>query len=514
MNERWQRAASRPGTLGLMSTRRPAPIARLIPILLLVAAIGVAGCGSSSTKSSGSSSHSSAGVSVSAPLQSELSYFAAGSPFILSVNTDPNSTSVQNANALVNTIPLAPLGEAALEQKLESLGINYQTDIKPLLGNPISIGADTALPTGAAANNFLITWVASSASKLSALLAKVPGLHPSRTTDGAKVYLLGGTAAAIDGATLLFADNETDLDSALAHHAQQTGFTSADYQRDVAGLPQGSFMQAFGDLTAVLSGAKAAKARTIPWVGAIKGYGAAMNATASGLSIQYRVDTSGASLSSAELPLATGSTPPSLAGSEPITVGVSNPAHALDFILGAYKTLDPAKYAKAQPATIAALTSFLNQLSGNTVIASNVQTTVGRLALSDPSQAETQLKTLMTSPGLFNGGTKPTSLGGGFYAVADNSTVLTLGITGDQLVLGKASPAQLKAFAAQPATPAPAGTQGTLAFRVALPELFKLVLHTEPSGIAATVLNLLGDVTGSNQTSTSAMTGTATLAVK
>ena len=99
---------------------------RVISLLLTVfAGGGLAACGSSS---SGSSS----------PVASELSYLPSGSPFVMTVVTDPNSPAVTNAQALVRRFPVANLGESALFSKLQQQGINYDADIRPLFGNPIA----------------------------------------------------------------------------------------------------------------------------------------------------------------------------------------------------------------------------------------------------------------------------------------------------------------------------------------------------------------------------------------
>ena len=111
-------------------------------------------------------------------------------------------------------------------------------------------------------------------------------------------------------------------------------------------LPTDSLISAFGDLTAVLSQPSAAQAKKVPWVNALKGYGVAISANATGLNFQYRLDTSGQTLSESQLPIAPGSTPPSLAGSQPISVGVSDPSRIVKFILQAEQLASPSSYAK------------------------------------------------------------------------------------------------------------------------------------------------------------------------
>src|SRR2546421_6644940 len=126
---------------------------RLLPIVLLTA-IAVAGCGSSS---SGSAS----------PAKTELSYFPQGSPFVMSIATDPNSAAIKNTEALIGHFPLATFGESALMAKLQQLGINYQSDIRPLFGNPIMFGVTgESFSSHSVGSAFLAVWQTKDAGKL------------------------------------------------------------------------------------------------------------------------------------------------------------------------------------------------------------------------------------------------------------------------------------------------------------------------------------------------------------
>lgn len=225
--------------------------------------------------------------------------------------------------------------------RLQQLGINYQSDVRPLFGNAVMIGAPQSSISGASSNNFLIVWVTKDAGKLSALVKKL-GVHSVGTHDGATLYQSGGVSTlAIDGATLVFAPSSDIVTGALDRHAHGGGFSFADFSRDLAGLSQSALIEAFGELTGVLSTPRAAKARSVPWVGAIRGYGAAISATPSGLTFQYRVDTSGGSLSPSQLPIASGSSAPSFAGAMPITVALNDPAQVFSFAEAAEQSASP-----------------------------------------------------------------------------------------------------------------------------------------------------------------------------
>jgi hypothetical protein len=482
-------------------------VRRLLVLLLAVLVVG--GCGSSTPASS-------------SPVSSELSYFPSGSPLVISIATDPNSSAVKGAQALIGRFPLAAFGESALMAKLGQLGINYQNDIRPLFGNPIMLGAtgSTLTPTPGS-SSYLVVWVTNDAGKLGALIKKLPGIHNVGSHNGATLYQTGATAAiAVDGATAVLGPSTAAVDSALDRHTQGSGISTADYSRAFQGLPQGTLIQAFGSLTGLLSRASAAKARRVPWVAALRAYAATVGVSSAGLMFNYRLDTTGRALTPAEVPFSSSSATPSFAGKLPITAGIKDPAHVVAFAEAAEQAVNPSSYAAflkrqraARAKTGVDLNTLLGMLSGDLIISSDTHTTMGRASVSDPVAAARTLSKLIKDPlAISSKARRVSALGGGFYALKGGRTVV-IGIVGKQLVAGNASPARLRAFAS--AAPSPAvGAQGSVAFRVALVELLRIALKQAPPKIAQTILSSLGDITGWISATPSAIIGSATLAVQ
>jgi Protein of unknown function (DUF3352) len=501
--------------LRLRASRVPCyPMLRKI-LLAGVVAVAIAGCGSSS-----GSSH------AQTPLATALSYFPTDTPFVIAVTTNPNSSALQSAEGqLTNRFPEATLGIAALEEKLQSFGLNYDSDIKPLFGNPILLGAvsNTALSAGAARDNYLFSWVASSASGLKSLVSKLTHTGSSTDTrDGASLYPLGAVTLAVDGATALIGPPSV-VNAALDTHAHDLGFTQDEYASDTSGLPQSNLMEAFGNLTAVLSRASAAKARQVPWVNAIRSYGAAISTSSSGITFQYRVNTNGSALSASQVPIAAGSATPDLVGTAPVSVGINDPAQIVSFALAADQAVSPSSYAafEARMAKLKStegidLQSLTSLLTGSVIIAKDGSGAIGRATVSNPTKAASVLAKLASAPhGVFKSGTAFTKLGGGFYQIKKSGSPITLGVTGNQLVLGKATVAQEKAFAAAPTTPA-SFAHGSVAFQVALSTLLRSKLSSGGSAVSAiaqTLLSHLGNLTGWLAATPSALTGSATLAL-
>jgi hypothetical protein len=483
---------------------------RRFGVLVVLGALAVAGCGSSSSPGSPN------------PINAELSYFPKGSAFVMSVATDPNSTAVKQMQGLLGRFPLASFGQSAVIAQLQQLGIDYQGDIRPLFGNPIMFGLATATPTGKAGSALLAVWVTKDAGKLSSLVKKIPGVHSAGTHDGATLYRLGGSATiALEGATAVLGSAEGSVNSALDRHGQGGGMTSDDYTKAFVGLPQNSLIQAFGNLTGTLSQPRIAQARRVPWITALRGYAATVGATPSGLTFNYRLDTTGGSLTGAQLPLASGGRTPNLAGTMPITVGIENPARIASFIESAEQTTSRGSYAKfvrdqarLRATTGVDLNSLVGLLRGELIVASDTHTTIARAGVSNPASAASILSKLVSAPRrAFSNTTAVARLGGGFYAIKHPGTTITIGIASNQLVVGKASVSQLRAFAAAPTAPA-AGAQGSIAFRVAPVDLLHLVMRTAPPKLAQTILSSLGDVTGWVSATPSALVGSASLAVR
>jgi hypothetical protein len=481
-------------------------VSLIVAVLSVTAALVLAGCGSSSSGSN--------------PAATSLSYFPKDSLFVMSLQTDPNSSAIQSMQSLLHRFPAVTFGEAALTARLEQLGINYSTDVRPLFGNPAVIGIASAAASGARAN-FLVAWVTKDSGTLDNLVKKLH-LSSRQTVDGAKVYSVSTAALAVDGSTLVLAASPTALKSALDLHAHGGGLTTADQSRAMGSLPSDALVLAFGDLTAVLSQPSAAKAKQVPWVNALKGYGVAISANATGLTFQYRLDTSGATLSASQLPIAPGSSPPSLAGSLPISVGVTDPSRIVRFVEDAERITSPTKYAAftarqaaARAKTGVDLNSLVNLLTGQAALSSDGKVTMIRGQLSDPAAGKSTLAKLATQPKVFSSGpVKVSRAPGGFYLFKEATHTTTVGVVGDKLVIGiRATPAQLTSFANAPGTPAQ-GAQGSVAFKVGLPALLQLALKQVQNKTVQTLLSSLGDITGWLAAEPAALTGSATLGIR
>jgi hypothetical protein len=467
----------------------------------LLAALTLAACGSAAHR------RPAGAAALSGALRTELSYFPAGDPVLLAVQTSPSSPAVKAANQLADSVPTLVAATAALKDKLQSIGLDYASSVRPLLGNPVMVGYAGATPTLASSGDVLLCWVTAGAAKLRALLGAAHA--PQGASDGtARLYPLGSTETlAVQGATLLLG-HPSAVRAALARHASRDGgFSAAEFAALTGGVSGRALITVAGDLSAVLSRPSAASARRVPWVAAIRGYSATISAAAGALTLRFALETSPAGLTAAELPLSPTASPPSIAATNaPITVGLSDPAALLGFVLAAARRSSSRRLSLLGGASeMSAARTLIAQLGRSANITSNGHALLMRAGLLSPSRARAALATLALS---HRGARR---LGSGFYRASAHSIV---GIADGQLLVGRrTSVAALRAFATAPSTPA-AGAQGPLAFRVSLGALLGVALKHPPSGIAATLLAQLGAITGWVRDSTSALTGQATLALR
>lgn len=475
----------------------------------LVLACVLAACGSSTGSSAPSN-----------PLATELSYMPAASPVVAAITTDPNSAPVKNLTSLLTKVQVASLITTAFNQDLQKQGLTYDADVKPLLGNPVVVGGVETAGAGSKLEAVGV-WVTKSASKLNALTTR-KGNHDKKigSHDGATLYRSqSGTVLAIDGPTVVVADTEALVNAALDRHANSNGMTVSQYNQRISGLPSQPLVTVSGNVAALLSTGKAAQARQIPWVAAIKGYGVAINAASDGLSLDWKVDTTGRQLTAAQLPLAAGSTPPALAAREPGSLGIRDPAQIATFTLSALQAADPNNYAQFQAALGALRNGFgidatgaLGQLTGDLITAGEGSVSLIRAGVSDPTVVNQTLANLQKHIHALSPTTNMKPLGGGFYLLSTSSATVAVGVVGKQLVAGNAPPARLRAFAAEPTKQSDG--HGAIAFSESLQQVTKLTGALVHSPQAQLILSELKDFSGWVANTPSALTGNLRVTIK
>jgi hypothetical protein len=231
-----------------------------------------------------------------------------------------------------------------------------------------------------------------------------------------------------------------------------------------------------------------------------------LSAASAGLTLSFRVDTGGATLSASQLPLAAGAGTPGLVAGEPVQIGLTGAGQTLAFI---EQASGGKAFAGLPSARAAAAKQLLAQLTGSTALDTNGHGTMLRATVADAAKARGPFRQLISAEHGSH------VAGGSFYRfTATHGGKTYARLSGSQLLIGHGVPLPaLEAFASASAAPA-TGARGPLAFRIALPQLLALVLRHRPSAVEALILAQLGDLSGWASNSTSALTGQATLSLR
>jgi hypothetical protein len=413
---------------------------RPIVISLVLSALLVAGCGGDDSGSA---------------LDSALSYLPKDAPFALVIDTDLDGDQYEAAQGLLKKFPFGGQIQNSLRQQLEQgTNIDFEDDVRPLLGNPMVVGG-----TGAA----LITSSSDGAGIVGAIQAKdeealddlIDKTKPNKTGEesGATLYEEGDTVFAVEDDTLIFAGDRQQLTQALKRADGDDHLDEDAFNQGLDGLPETALARLYTDVEALLkSDPGSADARRIKWVDALRTLGATVVAGNDSIDVDFRLRTEG-DLSDDELPIAPGDEAPDVIKQDAeVGLGIRDLAHIVKFAENAGQAVDPAgfgDYAKAKKTIDTQLgvsldDDLIGQLTGNVSSTISIDGKFGvRSELKDPRAFERTLaKVADVLPSFAEGagfGTVGLSKPKGseqFYALAQpDGDAVVFGVVDDTLVV-------------------------------------------------------------------------------
>ncbi len=268
----------------------------VVAALVAGAAIAVAGCGSSAT-----STGSTAGAVAD--------FVPAGSPLYLEVSTDTNSAQWRQVQALGAKFPGWGDLTASVTKALKAKGVDYNTQIKPYVGEraaiavthapTLSAGTASAVVNGDAKSATGAARAAASGTGVLAVAELAPGKDQAVQAELAKaatgapgdhagvpVYTLGDNQfAAVDDGAVILSGSRDDLFAAIDAHAAGGDKTLAGTPRftdALAQLPADVFAQGYIDIGALAGSATASGSplKNLPSLGALKDAAAAVSLSA------------------------------------------------------------------------------------------------------------------------------------------------------------------------------------------------------------------------------------------
>jgi hypothetical protein len=428
---------------------------RFLSVTLLLGLLALAGCGGGDSGSG---------------LDAGLSVLPKDTPFAVAIDTDVSGDQWKALDKLVGRFPFSGQIKESLRRQLEqsSGGLNFDKDLKPMLGNPLVVGAASADSITGNSNNIVAAVKVKDKGKLDDLISKT---KPQKTGEasGASLYKETGTVFAVKDDLVVFANNEAQLKSALSRADGDNHMDESSFNKGLEGLPGSALMRIYADVEALLkSDPGSADARRIKWIAALRQVGATVTAKDDGLDVDFRARTEG-DLSEDDLPIASGDqAPPVIKRPGEIGLGIRDLAHIVHFGENAGQSIDPSgfgDYERAKKTIDKQLGVSLNndliaQLNGN--VSATVALNGGfgvRADLKDPAKFEKTLaKVADVLPSFAKGagfgtvGLSKPKAGQKFYALAQpNGGAVVFGVVSGKLVVANDAKRAAAVAAAQPA---------------------------------------------------------------
>ena len=424
---------------------------RFVSVMLVFGLLALAGCGG--------------GDDSGSPLDSALSVLPKDTAFAVAIDSNLDGDQFKALDKLVAKFPFSGQIKESLRRQLEqsSGGTSFDDDIKPVLGNPIVVGAATAQ-----SSDVIAAVRAKDEGKLDDL---VSSQKPQKTGDasGATLYRDGDTLFAVKDDLVVFANDEAQLKSALERADGDDHFDEDTFNEGLSGLPEDALVRIYADVEALLkSDPGSADARRIKWIAALRKVGATVTAEEDAIDVDFRARTEG-DLSDEDLPIAPGDeAPPVVKRSGEIGLGIRDLAHIVQFAENAGQSIDPSGFGDYEQAKktidrqlgVSLDNDLIAQLNGDVSATVALDGRFGvRAELKDPAAFEKTLaKVADVLPSFAEGagfgtvGLSKPKAGQRFYALAQpDGDAVIFGVVDGVLVVANDAKRAAAVAAAEPA---------------------------------------------------------------
>jgi hypothetical protein len=305
---------------------------RLLAILLPAFVLLVAGCGG--------------GDDTGSALDSALAYLPKDTSFAAAIDTDVGGDQYKALGALLDKFPFGEQIKGSLLQQLErsSRGIRFNDDVKPLLGNPLVVGAIEPQAITGDSNAFVVAIKAKDKGALDDLIGKLK-LKKSGEASGATLYQDGDTYVAVEDEMVVSANDESQLKSALERADGDDHFDEDAFNTALDDLPESALARVYTGIGALLkSDPGAVDVQKVKWIGALRTLGLTVTAKDDAIDIDFRARTEG-DLSDEDLPIAPGDeSPPVIKRKGELGLGIRDLAHIVRWAENAAQAIDPAGF--------------------------------------------------------------------------------------------------------------------------------------------------------------------------
>jgi hypothetical protein len=276
------------------------------------------------------------------PLDEALGYLPAGAPFVVAIDTDVEGSQYRALDRIASRFPF---GEQAKESLRDSIadeeGVDFERDVRPLLGNPFVVGAPDARSVSGDREEFVGAIQVRDQAKLKDLIEKSKGREVDEHA-GATIYRENdGDTYAVNEDVLVFGSNRRLLDSALDTRDGGDGMSEDDFEQALEELPGDALLRLYADVEGLIDADPSAKsAQRVKWVNGLRTLGMTAVVHDDSLEIEYRLRTE--DVSESDLPIAPGDESPGvLRRPGEVAVGIHDLRRIVEFGEAAGRAVDP-----------------------------------------------------------------------------------------------------------------------------------------------------------------------------
>jgi hypothetical protein len=500
--------------------RRP-----LATALCLLSVAAAAGCGSSGSSSGAKD-----------PFDNALGYMPKSAPIVVAIDTDLNGSQWKSLSANVKKFAFAGQVESSLKSQINQSGLDFDKDIKPLLGNEFVISAPTVQATIGDNSQVVGALQVGDKGKLSDLLSNDKDVTKDGTSGGATLYKgkSGDTEIAQDGDVFVVASTKQQVVAAIEQRGRDDRLTEDQFNSNLSGLPSDALVRLYVDAQGLISGSPGTEtARKVKWVAALKTVGFTLSSQNDGLAMDFNAKTDASQLTDSDLPIAAGdASPPVSNKAGEIGLGIRGLDQSEHFAESVAQVVSPGSYStfvrnKKKISSQLGLDldkEVVDQLSGNASISFDVQGHYAvRVEPKDPAAFAKRLdKFAKVAPQFARGaglpGAKLTHVRGLYKLTGAHGKTIYYGMVG-KVFAASNDLASLAAIASDTPQPLP-GAKGAVALNAEVAKIAsELISKAAGGGLGGAfggslATAPLGNLTGWMDASTSALTGHMKLGIK